>query len=171
MVFRCVWSESACARPERRKLLLKSTGCVHSTRHAQRQRDRERRRISATPPAAITHVCLARHKTHTRTSHTSHTSHMTHPDVLGPHALVKGERSIEFLHQRIDLAGESTTPQLGRRLAVRLSCSCTCRCCSCCLRMAGVRLGFDCAPTIRAANPATASSISRCKRCRVQLMR
>ena len=48
-----------------------------------------------------------------------------HPDVLCPHALVKGEGLVEALHQRVGLAGEPPAPQLlllaarGRRSCLR----------------------------------------------------
>ena len=57
------------------------------------------------------------HPTPRTTPHT--TCPRTHPDVLRPHALVKGQRLVEALHKRVGGAGETPAPQLlllrGRR--------------------------------------------------------
>ena len=62
--------------------------------------------------------------------------HVPHPQVLPPHALVKGQRLVELLHERVGRAGEAPAPQLlllragavRRRRRRRLL-----RCAGCCL--------------------------------------
>jgi hypothetical protein len=88
-------------------------------------------------PGPISHPCLCRDPTTPSSVSSSsvsssgcrqqrvQTAAAPHPDVLCPHALVKGEGLVEALHQRVGLAGEPPAPQLlllaarGRRSCLR----------------------------------------------------